>query len=103
MRMVPARWLQNIAVLKDTVCIRTCKRAVPQENRCPVSEQRRQATCGFIRQRRFRPPTALDRFPPRAQHRSYTNKMACGERHIIIERRLSCDMRVVTDLAYPTV
>jgi hypothetical protein len=33
----------------------------------------------------FRGPSPLDRFPLREQHRSYTNKMTGGERHVIIE------------------
>jgi hypothetical protein len=78
----------NIALnrwIKDTVCIQTCKRTALQQKWCPVYEQGCRATCGFIRQRRFGAPSALDRFPRREQHRSYTNKMTGGERHVIIE------------------
>src|ERR1700732_3366910 len=78
----------NIALnrwAKDTVCIQTCKRAALMRKCCPVYEQGCRATCGFIRQRRFRGPSALDRFPRREQDRSYTNKMTGGERYVIIK------------------
>jgi hypothetical protein len=44
------------------------------ETGCPVCEQTRQAICGINRQPLFSHCTALDSFPPGAQHRSCTNK-----------------------------
>jgi hypothetical protein len=49
--------------------------AFPGKTVCPIYEQPRQAIEFLFGSGVFSIATALDRFPPHAQDRSYTNKM----------------------------
>jgi hypothetical protein len=71
--MIAAR-IHRLNALEDTVCIQTCKPAFPRAKAVARFMNREAGQLRFYSAKLRFASTALDRFSPRAQHRSYTNK-----------------------------